>query len=263
MATWTFIPLDYVRQEGSDVFVTSTSPFSVESLGKTSPAENSERQAYFEGLLRSIAWHLGSEHVPVFLNFNGENRRMDKGCVGHAVAAGVLQPPRNGPDGYVASVTLVTKSGSVSEAGASDVSRFKQSYRAYVLSKFKDFELTVQEGNDKEYYFKGRDFPPHMRLKHSFTSSAVTLVCEGPWKSIARTALTNNIPGSLSIDVHKGTLHLSTKVSPIDFRKPVEDQTGIIDEVMEAARRLLPYAIAVQEAARIDQSSRSSPRLED
>jgi hypothetical protein len=256
MVTWTFVPLEYVRREGSDVFVTSTSPFSAGSLGKASPAEKRERQAYFEELLRSIAWHLGSEHVPVFLSFNGENRRMDKGCVGHAVAAGVLQPPQNGPDGYVVSVTLAAKSGGASEMKVSGIGRFKRSYREYVLSKHSDLDLTIQEGSDKEYYFKGRDFPPHLRLKHSFTSSTVTLVCEGPWKSVASAVLTD-IPNSLWIEPHESTLHLSTKISPIDLQKPVEDQTDIIDEAMEAAHRLFPYAILIQEAARSEERSRT------
>src|SRR5205085_6980148 len=109
MPSWTFLPLDYEALPGfNDVFVLSADPFDASSLGKTSPVRNSERQAYFEGLLKDIAWHLGSRTVPVFVSFNGEQRRMDKGCIGISVARGVLEPPDNGPEGYVTNVTLAT-----------------------------------------------------------------------------------------------------------------------------------------------------------
>ena len=109
MPSWTFLPLDYQTLPGfNDVFVLATDSFVASSLGKTSPARNSERQAHFRSFLKNIAWHLGSQTVPVFVSFNGEQRRMDKGCVGLSVAAGVLEPPADGPEGYVTNVTLAT-----------------------------------------------------------------------------------------------------------------------------------------------------------
>lgn len=107
MVNWTEVPLDYEPLAGSnDVFVTSTSVFQADSLGKITPARGRERQAHFERQLRHIAWHLGSRTVPVFLSFNGERRRMDKGCVGLAVTAGVLESPIDGPEGFLTHVTL-------------------------------------------------------------------------------------------------------------------------------------------------------------
>jgi hypothetical protein len=55
--------------------------------------------AYFHEYLKRISSHLGTRSLPVFLDFNGERRRMDKGCIGHAVAAGMLKPAINGSDG--------------------------------------------------------------------------------------------------------------------------------------------------------------------
>src|SRR5688572_8641197 len=107
MPEWVSVPLDFQpRPAGqSDVFVRSPEPFSAE-LGKVSAAANQERQKHFEDQLRHIAWHLGEDSIPVFLDFNGDKRRMDKGCVGHAVASGFLDRPRNGPDGYVTHVQI-------------------------------------------------------------------------------------------------------------------------------------------------------------
>jgi hypothetical protein len=89
----------------SDVFVRSSEPFTGD-MGKVTPAADQERQVFFEDQLRRIAWHLGSDTIPVFLDFNGDKRRMDKGCVGHAVASGLLAPPTNGPGGFVTHVQL-------------------------------------------------------------------------------------------------------------------------------------------------------------
>lgn len=249
MVAWTFVPLDYIkRDEGTDVFVASATPFKADELGKATPARDKDRQKRFEELLRNIAWHLGADQVPVFVSFNGEKRRMDKGCIGHAVAAGVLDAPQNGPDGYIVNVTLAVQSGGTIRNERIELARFKQDYRAYVLSKYKQFDLTLQTGGDKEYYFKGIDFPTSMRLKHSFIKSSVILVCEGPWKDVASKALVD-VPESMWIERHERTLDLATKTQPIDFTAPVERQTHLIDAAMEAAERLLPYATLVQQAA--------------
>lgn len=106
MPSWTAVPLDYEPWTGkSDVFARSAAPFD-DSFGKLTPAKDAARQAFFHDHLRRIAWHLGSPTIPVFIDFNGEKRRMDKGCVGHAIAAGVLLRPSNDADGFVAEVQL-------------------------------------------------------------------------------------------------------------------------------------------------------------
>lgn len=100
MPEWTAVPLDYEPVNGqSDAFVKSASPIDAETLGKTTSAPATARQARFHDYLKRISWHLGSRSLPIFIEFNGERRRMDKGCIGHAVAAGVLKPPVNGADG--------------------------------------------------------------------------------------------------------------------------------------------------------------------
>jgi hypothetical protein len=248
MPDWTPIPLDYEKfGRGTETFVTSETVFDAGSLGKTGAATDTERQDHFVNQLRNIAWHLGSDTVPMFLSFNGERRRMDKGCVGHAVAAGAIEPPSNGPDGYVVSVILRNHHHNPSDAATTELSRFKQDYRAYVLSKYKQFDFTLQTGGDKGYYFKAVEFPAYMRLKHSFTKSHVTLVFEGTWKEIASTTLTN-VPNYMWIERHPKTLDLNMKTEPIDFSRPVESQTHSIDAAMEAAQRLLLFAKQVQQA---------------
>jgi hypothetical protein len=107
MTNWVWVPLDFEPLPGaSDVFVKAINTFSANSLAKKTLARDRNRQAHFEGQLRQVAWHLGTKTVPVFLNFNGVQLRMDKGCVGHAVAAGFLLAPVDGPDGYVTQVEL-------------------------------------------------------------------------------------------------------------------------------------------------------------
>jgi hypothetical protein len=248
MPDWTPTPLDYEKYgKGTETFVTSETVFEASSLGKTGAATDTKRQDHFLYQLRKIAWHLCTDIVPVFLSFNGEKRRMDKGCVGHAVAAGAIEPLSNGPDGYVVSVTLLNHQHSSANPAVPELNQFKQDYRAYVLSKYKQFDLTLQTGGDKGYYFKAVGFPTYMRLKHSFTKSHVTLVFEGSWKEIASTALTN-VPDYMWIEHHEKTLDLTMKTEPIDFTMPVESQTHSIDAAMETAQRLLPFAKQVQQA---------------
>lgn len=114
MPEWKFISLDYeplyrdLQETGTEVFVKSASTFSAGSFGKISRAADQRRQRFFEEKLRTIAWHLGSESIPVFIDFNGDKSRMDKGCLGHALASpALLAPPVDGPDGYVTYVTFL------------------------------------------------------------------------------------------------------------------------------------------------------------
>jgi hypothetical protein len=247
MPEWIPVPLDYEKYgEGTETFVTSESVFDANSFGKTTASSDTKRQEHFLRQLKNVAWHLGTEQVPVFLDFNGEKRRMDKGCIGHAVAAGAVAAPVNGPDGHVISVTLLKQHSSAGSAD-NELSRFKQEYRAYVLSRYKQFDLTLQTGGDKAYYFKAMEFPAYMRFRHSFTKSSVALVCEGPWKDIASVTLTN-IPDSMWTERHERTFDLVTRTEPIDIMAPTGAQIQLIDAAMEAAQRLLPFAKQVQEA---------------
>lgn len=67
MPEWTAVPLDYEPVSGqSDVFVKAASPIDADSLGKTTPAPSTARQAYFHEYLKRISWHLGSRTIPVF-----------------------------------------------------------------------------------------------------------------------------------------------------------------------------------------------------
>lgn len=115
MPAWTPVALDYEPwPKGSQIFVGSTDTFSASSLAKATPAGDTGRQQHFQELVERIAWHLGSDTVPVFIDFNGDRRRMDKGCIGHAVAGGFLMAPVDGNEGYVTTVVLRQRGG---EAG--------------------------------------------------------------------------------------------------------------------------------------------------
>ena len=92
--------------EGTETFVLSSAPFSADSLRKDSPAD-SARQAHFIRQLERISAALGTLDVPVFVSWAGERRRMDKGCVGHAVALGEVDAlTDDGAAGWVKSVQL-------------------------------------------------------------------------------------------------------------------------------------------------------------
>ncbi|OPY93571.1 hypothetical protein A5906_17380 [Bradyrhizobium sacchari] len=248
MPDWKPVPLDYEAYgEGTETFVASESVFDASSLGKTTATAKGPRQQHFLKQLENIAWHLGTRDVPVFVDFNGDKRRMDKGCIGHAVSAGAIESPMNGPDGYVVSVTLLNQQIVAKSQEETALATFKQAYRAYILSKYKQFDLTHQPGGDKAYYFKAVDFPPYMRLVHSFTNSTISLVYEGPWKRIASDTLVN-LPSSMWLKHHDRTVNLVTETAPVDFTAPLEKQTQSIDTAIEAAQRLLPFAELVQRA---------------
>lgn len=106
MPQWTFVALDYEGwSRGKEVFVESADTVSVNSI-RITRAPDEERQDFFEDKLVAIAWHLGTQQVPVFVDFNGEKRRMDGECIGNALASSFLIPLRNGPEGYLTHVAI-------------------------------------------------------------------------------------------------------------------------------------------------------------
>lgn len=105
--TWVEVTIAYEPYAGaSDVFAKAQTTFTAQSLAKRSPAKDQARQSHFNGQIHRLAKALGGADIPVFLSFQGVRVRMDKGCVGHAVAAGVLSIPRNNAAGFVDQVRL-------------------------------------------------------------------------------------------------------------------------------------------------------------
>lgn len=106
MPTWTDVGIEYEPYgRGTETFVSSREGFPAAGLRKSSPAD-SARQDHFMRSLGRIAERLGTNTLPVFVRFGGERRRMDRGCVGHAVAAGLIEQPVDGAGGIVEWVTL-------------------------------------------------------------------------------------------------------------------------------------------------------------
>jgi hypothetical protein len=108
MPTYRAVELDYEPFEGpSPVFARTRAGFSAATLGKVTAAADRTRQAFFERQLHRLADCLNSAELPVWVEWrDGRRNRMDKGCVGHAAAAGVLQQPVDGPVGIVETVIL-------------------------------------------------------------------------------------------------------------------------------------------------------------
>lgn len=106
MPDWVPIPLDYEPWSSgdSDVFTAAADPIVAPLPIRASVS--SARQRHFEDQLRRIAWLIGEDTIPIHLDFNGTRRRMDTGCLGHALANGVIAPPENGPTGYVERIVL-------------------------------------------------------------------------------------------------------------------------------------------------------------
>ena len=109
MPVFTRVNIDYEPYGGeSDVFAKGNSslrdlrpPFK-----KSTVPKDLTRQQHFERLLELLSLETG-RRVPTFVEWNGSVRnRMDKGCIGHAVAAGFLLPPENSADGYVTHIEI-------------------------------------------------------------------------------------------------------------------------------------------------------------
>ncbi len=90
---WVDVDLAYEPYgKGTETFVLNSAPFVADSLRKDGLAD-SLRQAHFISQLEKLSAALGTFEVPVFVSWAGERRRMDKGCVGHAVALGWIDAP--------------------------------------------------------------------------------------------------------------------------------------------------------------------------
>ncbi len=92
--------------DGSPVFIETPNGFAAD-FGKKTPAGDRERQRYFNSWLQKLGEQLGSNRIPVFIEWvTGEVTRVDKGCVGHALAAGLIQEVVIGQDRTVTHVIL-------------------------------------------------------------------------------------------------------------------------------------------------------------
>lgn len=112
MPTWTDVGIRYEPYgQGTETFVSSRDGFPASGLRKSSSAKDSARQDHFMRTLCRLAEDTGSDTIPVFVRFGAERRRMDRGCVGHAVAAGLIEPPVDGAGGIVEWVKLRHVSG--------------------------------------------------------------------------------------------------------------------------------------------------------
>ena len=107
MRKYAFVDLPFLKYaDGNDVFVKSRSGFT-DDFGKSTPASDQLRQQYFHACLEKLRTHFGSDKIPVFLEWNtGECVRMDKGCVGHAIAANKIVGVEVSDRGIVTSVRL-------------------------------------------------------------------------------------------------------------------------------------------------------------
>ena len=93
------VPLDFEPWTGSNqpVFREKTATtFDVDQIKQNATAEGSERQAFFEGQLARMNSTTVDGRIPVFTKWNdGVKRRMDLGCIGHALARGIIEKPVN------------------------------------------------------------------------------------------------------------------------------------------------------------------------
>lgn len=103
---WARVGADYVPYGGSSqTFAKSAEAFTAGSIAKnTGPI--SARQQHFEQQLRQLSELIGSPRLPVFIQFADGRRRMDKGCIGHAIASGFLRPATDTSRGFVEWVEL-------------------------------------------------------------------------------------------------------------------------------------------------------------
>lgn len=93
--------------------------FAAETLRKNQPNRN-PRQQWFEAQVMAIAEALGTNEIPIYIEMpDGARLRMDKGCIGFAVANGFLQMPRNS-GAFVEYVVLADTEGVIRQRDADD-----------------------------------------------------------------------------------------------------------------------------------------------
>jgi len=106
MPTYTRVGIDYAPMDATKLFVKDSSTFSASSLGKLTDPKSSRLHHFKRELLRLSA-AIGSPRIPVFIQWPNAGRlRMDKGCVGQALASGFLLDLTNGDGGYVSHVEI-------------------------------------------------------------------------------------------------------------------------------------------------------------
>jgi hypothetical protein len=106
MPQYTDVTLPYAVLGVGSVWVDSRSTFTATSLGKESDP-SSDRQQHFHDQLLRLREYIGSNRLPIFVRWPGVgSKRMDKGCIGHAVTAGFLTPPTDAAEGYVTHVEI-------------------------------------------------------------------------------------------------------------------------------------------------------------
>lgn len=108
MPSYYSIQLDYQPWSGEQpVFRRGRETFRATEYRQRRPADQSERQQHFEEQLGRIAQATGCTSIPVYVRWaDGSEMRLDRGCIGHAVRRGLLEPVTDGPDGYVTHVHL-------------------------------------------------------------------------------------------------------------------------------------------------------------
>ena len=103
---YTRVAIDYAPMDATKLFVKDVSTFSASSLQKLTDPKSS-RLHHFKRELVRLSDAVGSRRVPVFVQWPNAGRlRMDKGCVGQALAAGFILDLTNGDGGYVSHVEL-------------------------------------------------------------------------------------------------------------------------------------------------------------
>jgi len=126
---------------------------------------------------------------------------------------------------------------------------FKRNYYEHVVANYPDFRAAQQPGRDREFHFKGVNFPSYISLKHQFGRSEMVLMFEKQWIKTASNVLSKSLSDEdMWITPQPLSLHLAVGIEPIDFTQSFIDQVDLIDLALESARRLLPYASMVQQA---------------
>ncbi|TGV61070.1 hypothetical protein EN784_01335 [bacterium M00.F.Ca.ET.141.01.1.1] len=177
---WTFLPLDYEPWiNGEDLFVRSADTFAAEFLERAKRAPDPQRRQFFEDMLLSISWHLGSDAIPVFIDFNGDRRRMDPGCIDDALAEPrFLSTPQNGPDGYVTHVSIAPRV-ALQAAGQKLDDMTTLWKRIYETASKEHPELAMKspgpKGAGSNWVIFKADLPPKVTIDWKITKAKVDL----------------------------------------------------------------------------------------